>query len=209
MVNQDIKATISVTVTALPIELQSISISPGSFELMLGATRQLTVTAEPQGADNSVKWSSSDNSVVAVSQTGVVSAQAKGTATVTATSQDNPNIKASITVTVISEEENTQAFWDSLDAIENATSLQARYNAIKRAIEAYNQMSEHEQTTQRINGNYDKLQQAIADYNEEIGAINGEFASANSIATEVLANGFSISFVALLTIVLKRLMGGN
>ena len=206
-VNTNIKATVAVKVNALPIDLESITITPGAVSLAQGGVRRLSVTASPAGADNSVTWSSSNSNVVTVSQEGLLSAVNVGTATITATSVENPSIQASITVTVISQAANTQQFLDNLNAIENATTLQDRYDAIKRAIDAYNQMTDYEQTTQRINGNYAKLEEAIDAYNNEIQAINDEFSSANSVAIGLMTGGVSVSFVALVVLVIKRLIG--
>ena len=200
--DSNVKASLTVNVTK--IQLSSLSISPGSLSLATGGTRQLTVTASPAGASNSVSWTTSDSSVATVNN-GLVKAVSSGTATITAISTDNPNIKASITVTVTSQEQNNKEFADSLQAIESAKSLEERYNAIKSAIDSYNQMTS-EQKSANASG-YEQLKAALKQYNEEIAQINGEFESANSLAAHMLC-GISTSFMALVALVIKRISGG-
>lgn len=79
--------------------LQSISLSATALTLTLGQTYDLTVTPTPGNASASVLWSTSDSSVVTVSN-GKITANAAGTATITATSTVNTSIKATATVTV-------------------------------------------------------------------------------------------------------------
>jgi len=84
------KSTIAVT---------SIALSSTSLALKVGGTQTLSVTANPAGASNAVKWTTS-NSIVATVSNGKVTAVGKGTATITATSTENANVKATATVTV-------------------------------------------------------------------------------------------------------------
>lgn len=82
-----------------PSALTGLTVSPSSLNLKVGESANLTVTATPSTASNSVSWSSS-NTVVATVSNGTVTAKAEGTATITATSTVNQSIKKSITVTV-------------------------------------------------------------------------------------------------------------
>ncbi|MCH5157229.1 MAG: endonuclease [Clostridiales bacterium] len=202
---EDTSITATLTVTVTKVQLQSLSISPATLELSVGGTGQLNVTAQPSGADGRVTWTSSDTSVATVSQTGLVTAVATGTATITATSVDNPDISASMTVTVITQQQNVQKFIDSLNAIKQAEALEQRYNAIKRAIDAYNQMSDAEKYVNAAG--YDTLTNYINNYNDEVELINDEFEQANSLAAQIMVNGVSASFMALVAIVIKRLLG--
>ena len=204
-VNTAKTATLTVTVTAAQVELQSLTVSPGSLSLTPNKTQQLTVTAKPIGADSRVTWSSSDESVATVSQTGLVTSVAEGTATITAISVENPNIKAEITVTVISQQQNSQAFTDSMSAIDGANTLEERYLAIRSAINSYNQMSDGEKAANAQE--FARLQQFIQDYNAEVAKLNGEFESANNLAAQIMVNGVSLSFMALVAIVIKRMLG--
>ena len=202
-VDSTVKASLTFNVTKL--ELKSISILSEPFSLTPSGTKQLTVEVSPQGADNRVTWSSSNESVATVSATGLVTAVATGTATITVASVDNPDITDEVTVTVISQEQNLKAFTDSMAALEGATTLQDRYNAIKRAFDAYYQMTDLQKASKAAD--FAKLQQAMYDYNDEIGVINGEFASANDLAAQIMSNSVSLSFMALVAIVVKALLG--
>ncbi len=101
-------ATCEVTVNAPVVHTTGVTLSKTMVTLTsAGETVQLTATVLPENAsDNSVTWSSSDESVATVSSEGVVTAVANGTATITATTSDGTNLSASCEVTV--EIEHTQ-----------------------------------------------------------------------------------------------------
>ena len=82
-------ATCSVTVTAKKVSVKSISITPESATLSLGEKLQLKLTVTPSNAtDQSVKWTSSSNTIATVDDKGLVEAVGGGSATITATSND-------------------------------------------------------------------------------------------------------------------------
>lgn len=74
---------------SLPVTLDTISASPATLSLAVGATAELTITGELSDgttedvtADPNTLYGSSDTSIVTVSETGVVTAVAAGTATI-------------------------------------------------------------------------------------------------------------------------------
>jgi uncharacterized protein YjdB len=83
------------------VALTSITVSSSTLSLVEGGQQQVTATAVPKEATGvSFSWSSSDESVATVNQSGIVVAKAVGTATITVTSG---NVKATVTVTVSAE----------------------------------------------------------------------------------------------------------
>lgn len=97
-------ATCTVTVTE-PVTkpATSITLSATGLDLKVGGTANLTATVQPEDAtDQSVAWtvSSENNAVSFDSATGVVTANAVGTATITATANGGSGVTASCTVTV-------------------------------------------------------------------------------------------------------------
>ena len=69
----------------------------------IGDTQQLTATVAPTDATNqNITWSSSNEQVLTVSETGLITAVGAGSATITATAADNANgtKTASVTITV-------------------------------------------------------------------------------------------------------------
>jgi len=67
-------------------KLKAISVSPSSASVIAGNTVQLTASATPGNVSPTYTWSSSNNAVATVSQSGLVSAIAVGTATISASS---------------------------------------------------------------------------------------------------------------------------
>ena len=75
-----------------------------------GKTAKITSTITPSDATNQdLEWSSNDESVATVDEEGVVTAQGAGTATITATSVDNPDAKATCEVTVTAKPEPAES----------------------------------------------------------------------------------------------------
>lgn len=68
------------------VPVQSVSVSPATLTLEVGNTSTLTATVSPTDAtEGKVVWTSSNEAVATVSEDGLVSAVAEGSATVTAT----------------------------------------------------------------------------------------------------------------------------
>ena len=101
-----VKATKEIEVKAAEVTLTGIQIT-GSTSAKKGETVQLSITAEPSGADASVTWSSSNANIASVDGNGKVTCSAVGSTTITAVSKKNSNIKSSITFTVTSNESNS------------------------------------------------------------------------------------------------------
>ena len=77
----------------------SISLDKATIELGWGAQAQIEATLTD--SEDTIKWSSSDETVVTVDQNGLVTAVETGTATVTATAgEGKKQVSASCTVTV-------------------------------------------------------------------------------------------------------------
>ena len=82
-------ATCAVTVTAATVPVTGVSVTPTTLTLEAGLTGTLYATVTPSNAtDKSVTWSSSNTNVATVSSSGVVTAKAAGTATITVTTKD-------------------------------------------------------------------------------------------------------------------------
>ncbi len=200
-VNSAVSASVTVTVTEPSV--QSLSISPSALSLTVGGTRQLAVTASPTGASNAVTWNSSAPSVVNVSANGFVTAVGEGEAIITATSAKNSGVTASITVKVLSQQANTQAFRDAMGAIDSAKTLQERYSALKQAIEAYNNMDSTAKNS--VATEYATLTAAVNKYNEDIAPYNEELASASDLASQAVALSVSAALLAIVVVLGKKL----
>lgn len=82
-------------------EVSSVSVAPSVANVAVGSTRQLTASVMPTTSSNqSVTWSSSDESLATVSASGLVTGVATGSVTITATTADGGKTATSaITVT--------------------------------------------------------------------------------------------------------------
>lgn len=81
--------------------VSSIAFNIKSQTLAVGETVTLQPTVQPVGAvDKSLTYTSSDESIATVDNSGVVTAVATGEATITASTQDASDVTATVTVTV-------------------------------------------------------------------------------------------------------------
>ena len=94
----NLTASCSVTVKQLAV---SLTLDKTAAEVTVGETLQLTATVVPDNTSNpAVTWSSGNDAIAIVDETGKVTAIAAGTATITATTTDGSNLTASCEVTV-------------------------------------------------------------------------------------------------------------
>lgn len=83
------------------IEIKATGLNNGKITVTVGQTVQLSSEIYPPSASEvNVTWKSSDENVVTVSKTGLMTTINSGTATVTLQSVANPEIKATIEVRV-------------------------------------------------------------------------------------------------------------
>lgn len=88
------------------VDVSSVNIPQDSISLEIGGTSSVNATVLPANATNkSLTYSSSDNRVVSVSSSGVLTGLMEGKATVTATSVSNPSASDSLEVTVLPAKE--------------------------------------------------------------------------------------------------------
>ena len=90
----------SITVSANKIPVEEVSLDKNEVEIIMGESAQLTATVTPKDAtDKSVAWSSSDESIATVDETGKVTALKVGSATIKVKTTDGGK-EASCDVTV-------------------------------------------------------------------------------------------------------------
>ncbi len=90
-------ATRTVIVTDSKVHL--LRMEEYDVDLYEGQSQKLSVSIFPEEADNTaIKWESSAPTVLQVNQSGMVTALGSGSVTITATSLDNPDAKATATI---------------------------------------------------------------------------------------------------------------
>ncbi len=79
------------SITVLPVPVATVTVAPASPSVVVGGTQQLTATLKDASGntltDRTVSWTTSDATKATVSSTGLVTAVAVGSATITATSE--------------------------------------------------------------------------------------------------------------------------
>lgn len=88
-------------VTVHPVFVSGITLNETSAEMVVGEKLNLTATIAPDNAsDKSITWSSTNEAVAVVSESGQVTAVGSGTCQIKATANDNSGKTASCLVTV-------------------------------------------------------------------------------------------------------------
>ena len=200
----DRSVSASAFVTVADVPLTSLTPSRSSLTLTKGSTQRLTVTAVPAGASNAVTWHSANTAVAQVDQSGLVTAVSDGETTVTATSQKNANIYVTITVKVVSQEQNIAEFRNAMAKIDSAATFSERYTALQQAIEAYVNMDDSAKS--EVAAEAEILRAAVEEYNGKADGYQEEFVSATNFTSQALALGVSDVFLAIV-VVLKKLLG--
>ena len=86
-------------VTIEPVAVSGVTVSPYSATLTIGQTQTFTATVSPSNAtDQSVVWSSDDESVVSIDQNGLATCVGVGQTKITATASNGKNRAVSVTV---------------------------------------------------------------------------------------------------------------
>ena len=100
--------------------VQSVTLSADSTKIKIGKTFQLTVTVTPPHAIQTVAWTSSDQSVATVSESGLVKGVGTGSAVITATTAEG-GLTATCNVEVFEPDYNGHEFVDLGLSVEWAT----------------------------------------------------------------------------------------
>ncbi len=92
------KCTITVTDA---VDINSITITPAAVNLKTGETKQLAYTVEPENAtDKTITWNSNNTAVATVTESGLITAIAKGEATITASAAKDGSVTGTCKVIV-------------------------------------------------------------------------------------------------------------
>lgn len=128
--NPDVKATVELTVTDTK-KVKEIRLDRTEFTLEVGmGALSANVTMLPATVtDKREIWSSSDESVAIVDNVGWVIAKSAGTATITVQSANNPDVKATVEVTVTSGTTSVSATTSAADTTTTVTSSETATTA--------------------------------------------------------------------------------
>ena len=114
--------TCTVTVAEAPVLVDSITLDLTTIEAKEGSEIQLTATVTPADATNKeIAWSSSDENIATVSETGLVKIHRSGTCVITATTTDGSDLKAECMVSVLS---NIKDIHDNATGVVNVFNME-------------------------------------------------------------------------------------
>lgn len=83
-------------------KVTAIAVAPSTQSIAIGGTTQLRATITPTDATNqNVKWSSKQEAIATVSQSGVVTGKTAGVAHIVASAQDGSKVTGEAQITVI------------------------------------------------------------------------------------------------------------
>ncbi|MBR4444549.1 MAG: Ig-like domain-containing protein, partial [Solobacterium sp.] len=100
----------------------SITVSPESTSVIKGTSVQLTADVAPWGYNDNVTWTSADESIATVDETGLVTGVAVGTTTITVVPEADPEKSATAAVEVVSIEMDLNAIvWDENASVNFST----------------------------------------------------------------------------------------
>lgn len=109
-------------VTVTTITPERIELDPTEIpKLVVGHSKTIRATVLPQGAPQQVTWTSSDESIATVNDIGLVTAKgvgpdgATGSATITATSAENPQIQKTCVVSTYKPSPTEGFNWEVID----------------------------------------------------------------------------------------------
>ena len=129
--NSEKTATCKITIEPANVPVESISLDTTEETIKEDGNIQLTATVTPDNATNkNVSWESSNTSVAIVDNTGYVTAKSKGTATITATTEDGGKT-ATATITV--KKEITDEQGPTIVSIKGEKDSEGNYKVIIKA----------------------------------------------------------------------------
>ena len=185
--NTCIKATTMTTDTPLTIPVTGLKIDKTNINMEVGNTENLIATIEPTYATNqSIIWKSDDESIVTVSDTGILKALKKGKTTIIATTVDgNYSTSCEVTVTEKTNKEDDE-YIPKEDQVEEGTEKIENIDEDKKS-------------------NIDKQSDIDEQSNVDKQSIQTKAEKDNTIATKILpftGKGIAIFIVILGTVVL-------
>lgn len=151
----------------------AMTVEPNPLELNVGDTERLTVTTTPFTAKKNLTFKSSNAEVASVDTSGVITAKAQGTTTITVT-ETNSNISKTVSVTVYTDgiTASTKHFKTLVTAAKANADKTQFYASLAEALNCYNSLSDEEKLI--VEDKYQELIEYVNAYNQKITIANNE-----------------------------------
>ncbi len=160
----EVTKTAEYTITVSSVAPSSVTIEPDEVTVYLGNTSQLTATVGPNNAtDKTVTWSSDNESVATVDQSGLVTPVSEGTAVITASANGAEGVKGECLITV------AELTGDAYTLVTNVSDLKANDKVIIVNTEAGKAMGQQNNNNRAATEvNFDDDNNAIVPSNSDI-----------------------------------------
>lgn len=110
----------TITLYERVVAAESVEVNPPVHAMAPNATKQLTAVVYPTNAENkNVTWTSNNNDVATVDDTGLVTAKAVGTATITATTEEGGHTDTCVVTVTNNATKEVTMFVNTLHAVPN------------------------------------------------------------------------------------------
>ena len=110
----------TITLYERVVAAESVEVNPPVHAMAPNATKQLTAVVYPTNAANkNVTWTSNNNDIATVDGTGLVTANAVGTATITATTEDGGHTDTCVVTVTNNATKEVTMFVNTLHAVPN------------------------------------------------------------------------------------------
>lgn len=115
-------STTSSKKTTIVVKASSIQINKNVSELKVGDSRYMTATISPSNTeDKNIQWKSSDESIAAINQNGVITAKKSGTVTITASTTNGKTntVRINVRENAKTDENNMNTITATQNSIDN------------------------------------------------------------------------------------------
>lgn len=169
----------------VPVDVESVSLSSYEIDMEVGGHFSLEAFVHPNEANQEVEWNIEQEAGIVSFENNVITGLAVGTATITATSVENPDAKASCVVTVTEATKNLTGITVDTTNAKREYVEGDDYSAEGLVVTAHYSNAADEDVTAFVQWEFDPETATLGDESVSITAHYNEESSVNVIAVTV------------------------